>query len=146
MWNRGTSRRGAALALVALLLVVLSVFGGAAVSQLASAYRADADRAASVRVFYVAEAARAHATARVRAGAGSETSGLCSLPDDEGVTCGQYSFAITDITLPEQDPRRRVQVDAWWPTADQPEAEREVTLYMEKSDGTWALQSYAPAP
>ncbi len=155
MWDRGTRQglsatgarqRGTALVLVSLLLLVLSAFAGVATSHLLSALRADGQRTARSAAFYVAEAARAHAMARIAAGAGSETSGVLSLTDDQGEPYGQYSFAITDITLPEQDPRRRVQVDAWWPTADEPAAEYQVTLYMQKSDGTWTLQSYAPAP
>ena len=141
-WDRGTDTRGAALVLVALLLLVLSVFASAAVSCLGSSLNADTGWARETFVFYVAEAARAHAIARVKAGVSSHVSGILLLQDDTGTGCGEYSYAITDITLPEQNQRRRVQVSAYQPDEATAAAQYHATFYMEENGGSWAVVSY----
>jgi len=141
--GRGTSRRGFALVMVTLLFPVLSVLGAAAVTYLASTANADSQATRRTLVFYAAEAARAHATARVKAGASSEASGLLPLRDSRGVTVAEYSYTITDISLPEQPQRRKVQLLAYWPAQSGALARQQATVYLEKQDTTWSLRSYA---
>jgi hypothetical protein len=141
-WAIGTDRRGVALALAALLVSVLSVLALSGVSFFLSSLQRDRDLQKRARAFYVGEAGRADAFAHVAAHPGetSYTSGLITLRDDLGLAVGDYTYTVADITLPEQNQRRRVRVHAYWPTQAEASTEYQMTFYMELDD-TWAVVS-----
>ena len=63
--------------------------------------------------------------------------------DDAGVDAGQYSYTITDLTLPEEDPRCLVIVDAYWPAQAEAIAARQLRFWMEGDGESWNLKSWA---
>ncbi len=132
-------RRGAALPLVTLLLAVLTTFCLSAVSCLLGALTTGSDSEADARATYVAEVGRAAALAHLTqnpAGPWSNRS-LTSVTDDTGAPAGEYSYTITDLTLPGQDQRCAVQVVAYWPTQANALAERRLSFWAENDAGTW---------
>ena len=135
-------RHGAALVIVTLLISVLSVFALAAVSYLVNSLHGNQDRTADTRAAYVAELGRADAYAYVVAhpeGAWPYSRGLTTVQDDQGAPCGEYSYTITDLTLPGQNQKRRVCVHAYWPDQANAMAEHEMTFYMELHEGFVAV-------
>ena len=137
--------RGAALVVVTLLISVLSVFALTAVSYLVNSLNGNQDATAQTRAAYVAELGRADAYAYVvnhPEGTWPHTRALTTVQDDRGNACGEYSYTITDLTLPEQNQRRAIQVDAYWPDHADPAAERRLNLWMEKDGGTWRINAW----
>jgi hypothetical protein len=124
-----------------ILLMALSVFSATAVSLLVGLYRADTIRGERVHTRYVADAARAHATARVKAGAASEHAEGIILRDEAGKSCGAYGYTIIDVTVPGGPPRRRVQLAAYWPSAAAPADAWRGTLYLVKDPG-WEVTCF----
>ena len=143
-WGRGTERRASALAIVALLVSVLSILALAAVTYFMSSLQSDTDLAAGTRAFYVAEAARADAFAHVVNNPAeiSYESGPRVLRDNNSVRFGEYSYTVSDITLPEQSQRRRVEVHAYWKSQAEFAAERHTKFHMEQSGEAWSVVSY----
>lgn len=149
MWRAGTDesgRRAAALLLVTLLVSVLSAFSLAAVSYLLSRLDADSYTIADARAFYVAEVGVADARAYVAAhapGPWPHIRALTTVCDDRGAAAGQYSYTITDLTLPEQNERRRVEVHGYWPAQENTKAECQVQVWLEKRDDAWCALTWA---
>ena len=144
---RGELRgRGSALAVVTLLVSVLSVFSLAAVSYLLSSLKSDTESAAADRTLYVAELGRADAFAYVVRhpdGPWPHTRTLTTLLDDRNGQAGEYSYTITDLTLPEQNQRRLVHVHAYWPTQLDQARACELRLWLEQTDGAWRSVAWA---
>ncbi len=138
-------RHGAALVVVTLLISVLSVFALAAVSYLVNSLHGNQDRTAETRAAYVAELGRADAYAYVvnhPEGTWPHTRALTAVVDDRGDPCGEYSYTVTDLTLPEQNQRRAIRVDAYWPDQADPVAERRLNFWMEKNGETWGINAW----
>jgi len=140
----GDARRATALVVVTLLISVLSVFALSAVSYSLSVLDSDRDATARVRALYLAELGRADAFAYVvkhPAATWPYSRGLTTVEDDQGTPRGEYSYTITDLTLPEQDPRRLVRVSAYWPSQANKQAEARLRVWMEE-DGDWRIVAW----
>lgn len=130
---------------VALLVGVLSAFSVTAVNYLIGSLDSDRDSAAETRSLYLVELGRADAFAYVVGhpeASWPHSRTLTAVLDDQDVASGEYSYTITDLTLPEQNERRRVQVDAYWPDQARAVAENRLYFWMEESGGTWAITAW----
>ena len=147
MWHTGISpiavsakgRQGSALPLVMLLLAVLTTFCLSAVSCLLGALDAASESEPAVRALCVAEVGRAAALAYLDQNPAGPWSGraLTLVEDNAGVPAGEYSYTITDLTLPGQNLRCLVQVSAYWPNQANVSGERRLSFWAEKDGGTW---------
>jgi hypothetical protein len=156
MWRRETarrtptdllcaSRRGAALVVVMLLVAVLSAFTMTAVSYLLASTASGRDSLAEARAMYLAELGRADASAYIDqhpAGPWPHTRPVTAVPDDQGASAGQYSYVITDLTLPMQNQRRLLLVHGFWPSQASPMAQRRLQVWMERQQGAWTTTAY----
>lgn len=152
MWHTGTSRwvvaaalrRGVALPVVTMLVSVLTVLSLTAVSFLLSSLNVGSDSEAEARAAYVAEVGRADAFAYVvRNSAGPWTGrALTSVDDDLGAGAGEYTYTITDLTMPEENQRCAVLVYGYWPNQSSAAASQQLRFWMEKDGETWAMKGW----
>jgi len=141
-----SGRRAIALAVVTMLVSVLSVFSLAAVSFLLSSLGGNSAAIAEARALYLAELGRADAFGYVAshpAGPWPRVRSLSAVTDDRGAAAGEYSYTITDLTLPEQNQRRLVHVHAYWPTQAAAAGACELRVWLEQKDGTWRTVAWA---
>ena len=138
-------RRGVALPVVAMLVSVLTVLSVAAVSFLLSSLTVGSDSQAAVRAAYVAELGRADAFAYVvRNSAGPWTGrAITAVADDLGANAGEYSYTITDLTMPDENQRCAVVVRGYWPNQSSAVVSQELRFWMEKDGETWAMKGWA---
>jgi hypothetical protein len=138
-------RRGIALPVVAMLVSVLTVLSLAAVSFLLSSLNVGTDSGAEARATYVAELGRADAFAYVvRNSAGPWTGrALTPVVDDLGAGAGEYTYTITDLTMPEENQRCAVLVYGYWPNQSSAVASQELRFWMEKNGETWTMKGWA---
>ncbi len=148
--NTGGSRRGTALVIIILLIAVLSAFTMAAVNYLIINVTAGRDSGAEARAMYLAELGRADAFAYVAqhlTGPWPYTRSLSAVSDGWNAPAGEYSYTITDLTVPDKNPRWLAQVFAYWPTQARPVAQRRLQVQIEKQGDdltviAWALGEY----
>jgi hypothetical protein len=138
-------RRGIALLLVTVLIAVLAVFSLMAVSYGVASMTSDLDAAGETRAAYLAELGRADAFAYVQnhpAASWPVTRELTTVNDATGAPSGQYSYTISDLTLPEGNQRRRGDVEAYWPDSTRPVAQASLSFWMEQEDAVWYLRGW----
>jgi len=136
-----------ALPVVALLVAVLTVFSLTAASYLVASNNIDRRHTADTRAVYVAELGRADAFAYVLTHPGITgwpyTRPPTTLYDAWGHAVGEYTYTITNLTLPEQNPRAHTEVLAYWPTQAEAVVGYRLDFWMEEDGGTWAVTAWA---
>jgi len=139
-------RRASALVVVLILISVLSVFTLTAVGYLLTVVTAARDSGAEGHAVYLAELARADAAAYIAShpvGPWPCSRSLTAALDDRDATAGEYTYTITDRTLPKTKPRRLVQVYAYWPTQANPLAQTRLQIWMERDGSVWSVTAWA---
>lgn len=138
-------RRAAALVVVLLLMTVLSVFTLTAVDFLCSSFIYGNVVEGDARVQGLVELAQAEAVDYVETqalGPWPYEKALAEVADAYGESAGEYSFTIVDRTLPEQNARRQIQIQAYWPDHENPISHAELQVWMEKVDTEWFITAW----
>jgi type II secretory pathway component PulK len=136
-------RRGVALLVVALLVGMLSVFCLVATNYLVTSLRGGRRLAAETRAVGIAELGRADSVAQIVNSPTGPWPGRTrtTVTDDQGAAAGEYEFAVTDLrVLPEQNQQCLAEVNAWWPSQDDPAATScRLRFWIEESGGSWTI-------
>jgi Tfp pilus assembly protein FimT len=143
--NRRGGRRAAALVTAVLLMMLLSVFATIAVGLFTATVSQSRSAEAAIRATCLAELARADATAYVTQNLGGPwpyAKALTTVTAADHSPAGQYVYTIQDRTLPDQNQRRLVQIDVYWPSQAACQVQRRLNLWMEQ-DSDWSVTARA---